>query len=198
MKKTTLTAIACFALLPLPEIVHAQTPPPPVAAAPADDTATSGDKHALILQLLDLMKLDRMVSTMQTAMSGSMQGSMSAMVSDDPSFKHLSPAKRKAFLDEQKWAMKRTAELYAKEVDFKALITDQMLKLYDKYYTAAEIQDLITFYKSPTGQKSIDIMPKLMTESMQSTMQTLMPKMQSIIKQVTAEEKARAKTHGLN
>jgi len=149
------------------------------------------------LQLLDLMKIDRMMTTMQTAVSGGMQSSMSAMMSDDPSLKHMTPAKRKAFVDEQKWAMKRTMELYAKEVDFKALITDQMLKLYDKYYTATEIQDLINFYKSPTGQKSIDIMPKLMTESMQSTMQTLMPKMQSIMKQVTAEEKARTKSKGL-
>ncbi|WP_419868822.1 DUF2059 domain-containing protein [Chryseobacterium sp. CT-SW4] len=49
--------------------------------------------------------------------------------------------------------------------------TGKMMKMYipiyDKYYTEPEIDQLITFYKSPIGQKTIENMPALLKESME-------------------------------
>lgn len=39
--------------------------------------------------------------------------------------------------------------------------------IYDKYYSAQDIKDLIAFYKTPIGQKSVAIAPKIAIESMQ-------------------------------
>lgn len=39
--------------------------------------------------------------------------------------------------------------------------------IYDKYYSAQDIKDLIAFYKTPIGQKSVGIAPKIAIESMQ-------------------------------
>jgi hypothetical protein len=38
--------------------------------------------------------------------------------------------------------------------------------IYDKYYTEADIDQLITFYNSPIGKKSVELMPVIMQESM--------------------------------
>jgi hypothetical protein len=40
------------------------------------------------------------------------------------------------------------------------------IPIYDKYFTEEEIRQLITFYKTPTGQKIISTMPSVMKEAM--------------------------------
>jgi len=50
-----------------------------------------------------------------------------------------------------------------KPEDLDALI----IPIYDKYYTEEEIKQLIKFYNSPIGKKSIDKMPAIMQESME-------------------------------
>ncbi len=46
-------------------------------------------------------------------------------------------------------------------------VIEQLIPVYSKYYTAEELQDLIDFYSSPTGQKHLVNTPKLLEESMQ-------------------------------
>jgi hypothetical protein len=71
-------------------------------------------------------------------------------------------------------------------------ITEQMYyPLYDKFFNEDELRGLISFYKSPVGQKSIDVMPALMQESMQKVSEMILPKIEPIITQVLEEEKQR-------
>ena len=41
-----------------------------------------------------------------------------------------------------------------------------VIPIYDKYYTESDIDELIAFYKTPIGKKSIELMPVIMQESM--------------------------------
>ena len=50
-----------------------------------------------------------------------------------------------------------------KEISIK-FMNEEMVSLYDKYYTINEIEDLINFYKTKTGQKIITTMPELQLE----------------------------------
>ena len=43
---------------------------------------------------------------------------------------------------------------------------NRMIPLYSKYYNEKEINDLIVFYKTPTGKKMVETMPQVMNESM--------------------------------
>ncbi len=52
---------------------------------------------------------------------------------------------------------------YEKYIGWSA-IHDDVAKIYAKYFTAKEINDLIAFYKTPTGQKALRIMPQTMAE----------------------------------
>ncbi len=40
--------------------------------------------------------------------------------------------------------------------------------IYAKYYTESDIDELIRFYKSPVGQKTISVMPSILQESMEA------------------------------
>ena len=44
-------------------------------------------------------------------------------------------------------------------------LVDLVIPIYDKYYTHAEIQELMRFYQSPVGQKTIKVLPKLSAEA---------------------------------
>jgi hypothetical protein len=57
-----------------------------------------------------------------------------------------------------------------------------MTSFYDKYFTEIEINDFLTFYKSPTGQKSISIMPQMMNDMMGEMMKNYIPEMKKTMK----------------
>ena len=46
-------------------------------------------------------------------------------------------------------------------------LKNMYVPLYNKYFTEIEIKEMIVFYSSPLGQKTIQVMPALFQESMQ-------------------------------
>jgi len=50
------------------------------------------------------------------------------------------------------------------KMDVRELL-DQIIPIYDKYYTLDDLKNLNAFYESPTGQKVITTMPQVMQES---------------------------------
>lgn len=59
-----------------------------------------------------------------------------------------------------------------------------ILNLYDEMYNAQEIDDLLVFYTSPTGQKVLATMPQLMSKTMEVAIkweQTLGPQLEAEI-----------------
>ena len=54
----------------------------------------------------------------------------------------------------------------------KEFTADKMVQLYvpiyAKYYTESDIDELIKFYKSPVGQKTISVLPSILQESMEA------------------------------
>jgi hypothetical protein len=55
---------------------------------------------------------------------------------------------------------------FVNEVDPRE-IEELLVPIYLKYYTEKELDDMIAFYKSPTGKKMIESMPGVMQESME-------------------------------
>ena len=64
---------------------------------------------------------------------------------------------------------------------------DAMNTIYAKYFSQEEIRQMIAFYETPVGRKSIEVMPELMSESMQVTMQWLAKVNPVIQERVTAQ-----------
>ena len=66
-------------------------------------------------------------------------------------------------------------------------IKDDYVALYAETFTAAELQDLIAFYKSPGGQAFTRKQPELTMKSMEMTqklMMQIMPKIQALSKEL--------------
>lgn len=83
---------------------------------------------------------------------------------------------------------------YVEDDAFTPKMMDEMLDafipIYQKYYTDAEISEILLFYNSPTGQKMLMEGPKMMAEGM-SAIQPMMKAMMADM-QKKAEERAKA------
>lgn len=63
---------------------------------------------------------------------------------------------------------------------------EELIKVYDQAYTEPEVNDIVAFYQSPTGKKTIRLMPELMQRGQVIGMQWG----QSLAPQIEAEIKA--------
>ena len=62
-------------------------------------------------------------------------------------------------MDEKFW------DDFAKEIKAEDLV-NLIIPIYDKYYTEDDIDQLISFYNTPTGKKMIETLPIVTQESM--------------------------------
>ena len=75
-----------------------------------------------------------------------------------------------------------------KELDFAKFLEEVNFSSLDKYFTETELKDLIVFYKSPTGQKTISVLPKLITDASGKLNAVLIPAMQKVMQRTTNDE----------
>jgi len=130
-------------------------------------TSFSQTKQAAINELIHAMKNDSMMNKMIDAMIPTMTNQLFSELKD-------STAKARS-AEMMKIAMETAKELAPK-------MNVLMSSYYEKYFTENEINDFLTFYKSPTGQKSISIMPQMMNDMMGEMMKNYIPEMKKTMK----------------
>ena len=91
-------------------------------------------------------------------------------------------------------ANKRFRELIKERLNFPQLIDDISYSIYDKYFNEGELRDLVAFYKTPTGRKTVEVLPQLFADSMAKTSEAIIPRIQEIMTEIMNEEKARLKS----
>lgn len=64
---------------------------------------------------------------------------------------------------------------------------EKMVPVYQKHFTEGDLNALIAFYSSPTGQKMLKEMPSLMADSMQVTMPMIRDHVQKVTQQLQDE-----------
>jgi uncharacterized protein len=157
----------------------------------------SDEKKALIQELLLVTDAGKMASSMVdstlTALDKQYPLMIKEMMDEMP---ELTPAQKKKLNAEVRgfaWFSQTFRERMQKRINFKELIEKISYPLYDKYFTESELKDLIAFYKSSTGQKTLMVMPSLFADSMQKSGEILTPVFTEMIQEILEEEKARLK-----
>lgn len=85
--------------------------------------------------------------------------------------------------------LEKLFDLMEEELSWEKL-KDDYIRIYSAVYTEEEIRELIEFYRSPVGQKTVEQMPVLMEESMaisQKYLLNLMPRIQELTAEMQAE-----------
>jgi len=84
---------------------------------------------------------------------------------------------------------KMTDDMF-KEMPFDEMM-QAMVPVYQKHFTKGDIDALVAFYSSPTGQKTLRELPAIMSEAMESAI-PIMQKYMETMKQRIDEETAKA------
>jgi len=154
MKRPALVLLACllFASISFAQQNDANAP-----ASKAD-----------VERFLDAMHSRDMTKSMMNAMTVQMHKMVHEQVLKQPNL----PA------DSEERLNKLTDSVY-KEMPVDELI-DVMIPVYQKHFTKGDMDALVAFYSSPTGEKMVKEMPAIMSESMQAAsgiLQEMMAKM---------------------
>jgi hypothetical protein len=131
-------------------------------------TGYGQDKNAEIKKLLNLMSSGKMMEQTMGNMINAMQqqaaGKMQNGEAKEKSEKILS------YFTEEATAM------------INKMVNEDMVDLYAKHFSEAEIKDFIVFYESPSGRKLLTATPALTGELMGIMMQKHLPAFQEKIK----------------
>ncbi|MDD2994662.1 MAG: DUF2059 domain-containing protein [Paludibacter sp.] len=88
--------------------------------------------------------------------------------------------------------------IVACKATFNKVIYDEIALVYDKFYTESEIKDLIAFYSTPTGRKTIEKMPEIQQEIMSLITKKIMPEIQEKISLITLNEQFKKNKTAVN
>jgi len=136
--------------------------------SPADSPATKED----VQRYLEVMHSREMMSKMLDAMTKPMHQMMHEQYERDkdklpPDFE----ARTNKLIDD-----------YLKQFPWDEIL-QSMVPVYQKHFTKGDIDQLVAFYLSPTGQKLLKELPAITSESMQ----TMLPLMQQQIEKMTRQ-----------
>ena len=96
----------------------------------------------------------------------------------------LTAAERNKALDRAENEIPAAAAAFNASFDDPKLMDEliaEIIPLYARHFTVAEIRQLAAFYKTPLGVKTIDTMPKVMNEAMQAGQKVMTPRIAAAI-----------------
>lgn len=177
MKKflAVLAAAAAFAAQPALALAA------PAAPAPAVDQQTT----AAVKAMLDAMEVRKnmaaVAAEMQKAMPAILRQQAIGLIQADP---QLNAEQKKAALARFEKTLPEVSKGVHKIFSDPALIDEmiaEMVPLYAKNYTVAELRQLTAFYQTPVGRKMMALTPKLASEAMTSSQRVVMPRLGKLL-----------------
>ncbi|HLG14843.1 MAG TPA: DUF2059 domain-containing protein [Blastocatellia bacterium] len=170
------------------------------AAANAQESGKpdTPEKRALVKELYVLTRADKTAENMMSAILNQMEGDLPRQLSQVllsvPGLSATERANIEARISESTGrVLKRFRELLPQRVNIGEVVEQVFDQVYGKYYSEEELKDLVSFYKSPTGQKSVSLMPQLIQDSIQKTAELVNPKILELTNEIMKEEADRWK-----
>jgi hypothetical protein len=163
-----------------------------ISAASAQ-TAISEPKCKLIGELISVTKMDTQMQQLTDSVLAEMEKTFpltySSMID---SRTDIGPAEKQRLKASEKESFVSFSQKFrsrlAETIDYKKYIEETIYPIYDKIYTEQELEDLVAFYSTPTGQKVLQTLPQLLVESQNAAREKLLPQVMTIIKELTKEE----------
>ena len=164
-----------------------------VMSAGAQDSSVSAEKTALIKEMIEISNIKQNFKEMMSNMTSMQRKQSKDMMNDLISgYKTLTRAE-KAEITEManetvERILSRSEEFFATKFNFDRFVDEAYVPIYAKHFTEDELRDMIAFYHTSTGQKTIKEMPRLMADAMIAVSEKLLPDFMKFIKQTTDEE----------
>jgi hypothetical protein len=182
-KRLKIIAIMTIALTAPCAIAQAPAgQPQPAPVVPADQQPTAEQLN----RLFDVMRIKEQMAATTKMMPQILQQQFAQQVEemrkDHPELVKLTAEQQQASAKVMNKFMTQAMTLYTSD----EMIAD-MKVIYQRHLTGNDIEDLITFYSSPSGQHMLDMVPVIMQEFMPTTMQKMQSKMRPLLAEMAKE-----------
>ncbi len=181
-----ITCLTFLLVSPAPLMASAQ----PASTVSSDSPAPSPEQQALVDELLILTKQEenanRMLDSMLLQIETTFPQFLTETLSKSTDLEDQALQEQVAALSTR--MVKRYRELLPQRIDIGKITTQISASLYAKYYTTEELQGLIDFYRTPLGQKTIDITPQLSQEALEQSNQLVLPQVMEVVQEIIKEE----------
>jgi hypothetical protein len=175
----------------------ARQPEPSPASMPATTAAQAKlapDKREAIRRLMTVTRLpqvaDKMYDMLLSQGQKSFELNLARSLNEDPRYtEEQKKDLMKKVVDSSVRMFARYRELLPKEINLPDVLESISTQVYDKYFTARELNDISNFYETEAGKKALDVLPQVMQESAQMTGEVVTPKVKQIVAQIVQEER---------
>jgi len=169
--------------------------PDPMPQTTFEQSKLAPDKREAIKRLMTVTRLPKIADSMYDMLLAqgqkSFELSLARSIQDDTRY---SDDQKKDLLQKAVGSTTRMfaryRELLPSEINLPDVLESVFNKVYDKYFSAKELNDISDFYQTPAGKKALDVLPQVMTESAQMTGEIVTPKVKEIVAKILQEERA--------
>lgn len=180
--KILVVLFAALAISPAMIAQETATQSPAAAVVPEDQQPTDQQLN----RLFDVMRIEQQMASTMKMMPQIMQQQfarqMEQMTKDHPEFSKLTPEQQQAWSKMMAKFIQDAMSLYSPD----EMIAD-MKTIYRRHLTGSDVENLITFYSSSSGQHMLDMVPTIMQEYMPMLMSKIQGKMQPLILEMSKE-----------
>lgn len=192
MKHLISLGIACLLTISSVSGVFAQEFSPSIENVDLDNLQVSPNKLILIKELRRLTNLEeneqKILIQMREQSQKQIKQSLAQYLQAFESTTNLPPEFNEILQETIIRISSRFNQLMDSELNLKDLSQKISIYTYNKYYSEKELEDLIAFYKTETGQKTTRILPQLTSDSLQLFNQHVTPKIIELQTKILKEE----------
>lgn len=157
----------------------------------ADAPPQKNTKHEAALELVELMKTSKMFTDMLDEYRKAAGKQMEAnLLAENEDKTKLTEEQKTSLADFDREFSRFQTVLFTK-LDLKDFEAKVLVPLYLRYFTETEIREMTAFYRTKTGKKTLEALPKLMAESERVSAEYLGPIIAEVQSQIQKEDEER-------
>jgi hypothetical protein len=158
------------------------------ARAEVDDA-----KRALILELIALSGPNA-ASQMTELMLGQLEGVydtlLDQVLSSETDLSEKQKEALRSHLSDFESFSQEFRSRFAERIDVEQVIESVYVPLYDANFSRSELEEIVLFYRTPTGRKVVEVLPRVSQQGLQKTLHILQPRVMALVGEILAERRS--------
>jgi hypothetical protein len=112
------------------------------------------------------------------------------LVSDEPDLASDEKKAIREHLGDFDWFSQTFSTRFSEQIDLIAIREQAYFPLYDRYFEESELKEILAFYRTPTGKKSVSVLPSIIQEGMEATQPLLQMQVAELVGEILRERRA--------
>lgn len=165
-----------------------------LGAGGAARAEVDGQKRVLILELIEISGGDAAAGQIVDVTLAHLAGAYDTMLDEIMRSETELSAEEKQALRSRLGDYDRFSRAFRarfqERIDMAEVLESVYVPLYDQSFSTEELQEIVAFYRTPTGRKVVEVLPRLAQQGMERTLPKMQPKVMALVGEILAEQRA--------